>query len=183
LGSFGAQRAYQAALQLEELGGATDVTGCQHAFPELEEAVKRLQEGLADLLRGTGAVDVDARGGGYNRKSCTGDGRAAGYRESEQSWKELLLDVRARGLDVEASLAICDGALGFWKAMRQVWGTTREQRCWVHKTSNVLHHFRAQWPTRQIGLKRKAFSRSVLSAICFPNPRAETGRWMSVPPG
>ena len=79
LGSFGAQRAYQAALQLEELGGATDVTGCQHAFPELEQAVKRLQEGLADLLRGTGAVDVDARGGGYNRKSCTGDGRAAGY--------------------------------------------------------------------------------------------------------
>ena len=64
LGSFGAQRAYQAALQLEELGGATDVTGCQHAFPELEEAVKRLPEGLADLLRGTGAVDVDARGGG-----------------------------------------------------------------------------------------------------------------------
>jgi HPt (histidine-containing phosphotransfer) domain-containing protein len=63
LGSFGAQRAYQAALQLEELGGATDVTRCQHAFPELEEAVKRLQEGLADLLRGTGAVDVDARGG------------------------------------------------------------------------------------------------------------------------
>jgi putative transposase len=108
---------------------------------------------------------------------------ADGYRESEQPWKELLLDVRARGLDVEASLAICDGALGFWKAMRQVWGTTREQRCWVHKTSNVLHHFRAQWPTRQIGLKRKAFSRSVLSAICFPNPRAETGRWMSVPPG
>jgi HPt (histidine-containing phosphotransfer) domain-containing protein len=79
LGSYGAQRAYQAALQLEELGGATDVTGCQQAFPELEEAVKRLQEGLADLLRGTGAVDVDARGGGYNRKSCTGDGRAAGY--------------------------------------------------------------------------------------------------------
>jgi transposase-like protein len=50
----------------------------------------------------------------------------------------LLLDVRARGLDVEPSLAIGDGALGFWKAMRQVWGTTREQRCWVHKTSNVL---------------------------------------------
>jgi HPt (histidine-containing phosphotransfer) domain-containing protein len=50
LGSFGAQRAYQAALQSEELGGATDVTGSQHAFPELEEAVKRLQEGLADLL-------------------------------------------------------------------------------------------------------------------------------------
>jgi putative transposase len=57
---------------------------------------------------------------------------ADGYRESEQSWKELLLDCKARGLEIEPSLAIGDGALGFWKAMRQVWGTTREQRCWVH---------------------------------------------------
>jgi putative transposase len=63
---------------------------------------------------------------------------ADGYRESEQSWKELLLDVKARGLEVEPHLAIGDGALGFWKAMRQVWGTTKEQRCWVHKTANVL---------------------------------------------
>jgi putative transposase len=61
-----------------------------------------------------------------------------GYRESEQSWKELLLDCRARGLEVEPNLAIGDGALGFWKAMRQVWDTTKEQRCWVHKTANVL---------------------------------------------
>jgi putative transposase len=63
---------------------------------------------------------------------------ADGYRESEQSWKELLLDVKARGLEIEPSLAIGDGALGFWKAVRQVWATTREQRCWVHKTANVL---------------------------------------------
>jgi transposase-like protein len=63
---------------------------------------------------------------------------ADGYRESEQSWKELLLDVKARGLEIEPSLAIGDGALGFWKAMRQVWGTTKEQMCWVHKTANVL---------------------------------------------
>jgi transposase-like protein len=63
---------------------------------------------------------------------------ADGYRESEQSWKELLLDCQARGLEVEPSLAIGDGALGFWKAMRQVWDTTPEQRCWVHKTANVL---------------------------------------------
>ena len=63
---------------------------------------------------------------------------ADGYRESEQSWKELLLDVKARGLEVEPSLAIGDGALGFWKAMRQVWDTTKEQRCWVHKLANVL---------------------------------------------
>ena len=63
---------------------------------------------------------------------------ADGYRESEQSWKELLLDCKARGLVVEPSLAIGDGALGFWKAMRQVWDTTKEQRCWVHKMANVL---------------------------------------------
>jgi putative transposase len=63
---------------------------------------------------------------------------ADGYRESEQSWKELLQDCKARGLEVEPSLAIGDGALGFWKAMRQVWDTTREQRCWVHKMANIL---------------------------------------------
>ena len=63
---------------------------------------------------------------------------ADGYRESEQSWKELLLDCKARGLEIEPSLAIGDGALGFWKAMRPVWDTTKEQRCWVHKTANVL---------------------------------------------
>src|SRR5881227_2577619 len=61
-----------------------------------------------------------------------------GYRESDQSWRELLLDVKARGMEVEPSLAIGDGALGFWKAMRQVWDTAKEQRCWVHKTANVL---------------------------------------------
>jgi putative transposase len=63
---------------------------------------------------------------------------ADGYRESEQSWKELLLDCKARGLEVDPSLAIGDGALGFWKAVRQVWPSTRGQRCWVHKTANVL---------------------------------------------
>ena len=63
---------------------------------------------------------------------------ADGYRESEQSWKELLLDVAARGLEVAPSLAVGDGALGFWKAIRQVWPTTQEQRCWVHKSANVL---------------------------------------------
>jgi putative transposase len=75
---------------------------------------------------------------------ATADGKkeliaiADGYRESDQSWRELLLDCKARGLEVEPHLAIGDGALGFWKAMRQVWGTTKEQRCWVHKTANVL---------------------------------------------
>jgi putative transposase len=61
-----------------------------------------------------------------------------GFRESEQSWKELLLDVQSRGLSIDPKLAIGDGALGFWKAVKQVWPASREQRCWVHKTANVL---------------------------------------------
>ena len=61
-----------------------------------------------------------------------------GYRESEQSWKDLLLDLKSRGLVQGPILAIGDGALGFWKALRQVYGQSRGQRCWVHKTANVL---------------------------------------------
>lgn len=75
---------------------------------------------------------------------ATADGKkeliaiADGQRESELSWKALLLDVQARGLTIDPALAIGDGALGFWKALRQVYETTQEQRCWVHKTANVL---------------------------------------------
>jgi transposase-like protein len=63
---------------------------------------------------------------------------ADGYRESELSWRQLLLDCKQRGLVVDPKLATGDGALGFWKALRQVYPTTRTQRCWVHKTANVL---------------------------------------------
>lgn len=62
-----------------------------------------------------------------------------GYRESEQSWREVLLDLRSRGLEIDPHLATGDGALGFWKALPQVFGTTVGQRCWVHKTANVLN--------------------------------------------
>lgn len=62
-----------------------------------------------------------------------------GYRESEQSWKELLLSLKQRSLTLAPKLAIGDGALGFWAALRKVFGETREQRCWVHKTGNVLN--------------------------------------------
>ncbi len=62
-----------------------------------------------------------------------------GYRESAQSWRELLLDLKRRGLEAGPELAVGDGALGFWKALREVYGQTREQRCWVHKTANVLN--------------------------------------------
>lgn len=63
-----------------------------------------------------------------------------GYRESEASWLELLRSLEARGLVVEPKLATGDGALGFWKALAQVWGNTKQQRCWMHKTGNVLNY-------------------------------------------
>jgi len=63
---------------------------------------------------------------------------ADGYRESEQSWRSLLLDAKSRGFSIDPKLAIGDGALGFWKALGKVFPKTREQRCWVHKTANVL---------------------------------------------
>lgn len=62
-----------------------------------------------------------------------------GYRESEQSWSELLLDLKHRGLSVPPKLAVADGALGFWAALRRIFPETGEQRCWVHKTANVLN--------------------------------------------
>ena len=61
-----------------------------------------------------------------------------GYRESEQSWCELLIGLKQRGLALAPKLAAGDGALGFWAALRKVFPETREQRCWVHKTANVL---------------------------------------------
>jgi putative transposase len=65
-------------------------------------------------------------------------GFQVGVRESAQSWHELLVGLRARGLAIAPQLATGDGALGFWKALEEVFPTTRHQRCWVHKTVNVL---------------------------------------------
>src|SRR5499433_1416580 len=62
-----------------------------------------------------------------------------GVRESAQSWRELLLDLKRRGLSIGPELAVADGALGFWQAVEEVWPQTRGQRCWVHKTANVLN--------------------------------------------
>ena len=63
----------------------------------------------------------------------------SGFRESELSWTEVLVDLKHRGLKLGPKLAIGDGALGFWKALSKVYGQTRWQRCWVHKTANVLN--------------------------------------------
>ncbi len=89
----------------------------------------RLEEDRQCIL-----VLMGATAGGQKELIAISDG----YRESAQSWKELLLDVKTRGLDVDPKLATGDGALGFWKALREVWPATREQRCCVHKTANVL---------------------------------------------
>ena len=62
-----------------------------------------------------------------------------GYRESEQSWSELLLDLKQRGLPLAPKIAVGDGALGFWAALRKVFPDTKEQRCWFHKSGNVLN--------------------------------------------
>src|SRR3954470_10113444 len=66
-------------------------------------------------------------------------GFQVGVRESAQSWRELLVDLKARGLTVAPELAVADGALGFWKALEEVFPSTRHQRCWVHKVVNVLN--------------------------------------------
>jgi transposase-like protein len=77
---------------------------------------------------------------------ATQDGRkeliaiTEGYRESAQSWRELLLDVKQRGLSIDPKLATGDGGLGFWAALREIYPATGEQRCWVHKTANVLNN-------------------------------------------
>ena len=63
-----------------------------------------------------------------------------GVRESTQSWREVLLGLKARGLKTAPELAVGDGALGFWAALEEVYGMTRQQRCWVHKTANVLNY-------------------------------------------
>lgn len=63
-----------------------------------------------------------------------------GVRESKQSWREVLLGLKGRGLTIPPKLAVGDGALGFWAAVREVFPETRQQRCWVHKTANVLNY-------------------------------------------
>ena len=66
-------------------------------------------------------------------------GFQTGVRESAQSWRELLIDIKRRGLEIAPDLAVGDGALGFWKAIEEIFPGTTHQRCWVHKTANVLN--------------------------------------------
>ena len=68
-------------------------------------------------------------------------GFQVGIRESAQSWRELLLDIKSRGLSTAPEIAVGDGAMGFWKALDEIFPSTKHQRCWVHKVKNVLNHF------------------------------------------
>ena len=66
-------------------------------------------------------------------------GFQVGVRESTQSWRELLVDLKARGLAAGPEIAVGDGALGFWKALEEIFPEVRHQRCWVHKVANILN--------------------------------------------
>jgi transposase-like protein len=81
-------------------------------------------------------------------------GFQVGVRESAQSWRELLIDIKARGLAVPPEVAVGDGAMGFWKALDEVFPGTRHQRCWVHKIANVLNKFpKSMQPTVKADLR------------------------------
>ena len=101
-----------------------------------------------------------------------------GFRESEQSWSEVLLDLKNRGLEHVPMLAIGDGALGFWNALRKIFPTTKEQRCWFHKKGNVLTQLPdslqgkglqmlreiEQQPTRELAMKQMKHFEATFSA-------------------
>jgi transposase-like protein len=129
-------------VRLKEQWSAEYDTWCQRDL-----SAKRYVYVWADGIHVKVRLEDDA-----NKKQCilvlmgaTADGQKEliavldGYRESEQSWNELLLSLKQRGLATAPKIAVGDGALGFWAALRKVFPETREQRCWVHKTANVLN--------------------------------------------
>lgn len=98
-----------------------------------------------------------------------------GFRESEQSWHELLVRLRDQnGLVVDPELVTGDGALGFWKAARKVWPTARQQRCWVHKTANVLNDL-----PKSVQKKAKADLHDIYEAASRPDAEAAFDRFLA----
>jgi len=90
-------------------------------------------------LRARGRVQAGADRGDAGREdgTCRLPGRGAG--ERARRWHELPADLKSRGLAIAPEIAVGDGAPGVWKAVDEAWPHTRHQRCWVHKTSNVLN--------------------------------------------
>jgi transposase-like protein len=89
-----------------------------------------------------------------------------GVRESKQSWREVLLGLKQRGLPAPKA-AVGDGALGFWAALEEVFPQTRAQRCWVHKTANVLNY---------LPKSLQAKAKSGLQAIWMAETRAQANK-------
>lgn len=122
-----------------------------------------------------------------NKKQCilvlmgaTADGTkeligiADGYRESEQSWTELLGSLQSRGLTISPKVAVADGALGFWAACRKLWPDTREQRCWLHKTVNVLNKL-----PKSVQPKAKAMLHEIWQAETKANAESAFGLFVT----
>jgi len=98
-----------------------------------------------------------------------------GVRESAQSWKELLLDLKRRGLAMGPELAVADGALGFWQAVEEVWPKTCGQRCWVHKTANVLNKLpKSQQPKAKRAIQEIWMAETKKDALAAFDAFAET---------
>jgi putative transposase len=130
---------------------ATTITRLKQVWEgEFQEWSKRSLEGKEYVYVWADGIYCNIRLGEGDRQcllvliGATKDGEKEllavmdGYRESAQSWQELLNDLVRRGLSVPPKLAVGDGSLGFWAALAKVWPTTREQRCWMHKAGNVL---------------------------------------------
>src|SRR5438067_9822014 len=113
-------------------------------------------------------------------------GLTDGVRENAQSWKGLLLDLKRRGLVIGPELAIADGAIGFWQANEEVWPKTRGQRCWVHKTANVLNRMpksqqsKAKRALQDIWMAETKNDANVASTpLSRPMPSSTTRRWVA----
>jgi len=150
-----------------------------------ESWIKEQQDWARRSLEGKHYVYIWADGIHFNirleeERQCilvvlgaTADGKkellaiADGYRESAQSWKEVLVDLQARGLEKPPKLAVGDGALGFWKALAEVYGHTLGQRCWVHKTANIL----AKLPKN-----KQSAAKEAIQQIWMAETRAEANK-------
>src|SRR5262249_29342255 len=96
-------------------------------------------------------------------------------RESAQSWRELLLDLKRRGLSIGPELAVADGALGFWQAIEEGWPNTPRQRCWVDKTANVLHKMpNSQQPKTKPGPQENWMAENKTDALAAFDAFVET---------
>ena len=112
-----------------------DLTGRQYVYLWADGIYVNIRLEDTENKRQCLLVVMGATADGYKELLAVLDG----YRESEQSWHELLIDLKQRGLTLAPQLATGDGALGFWAALRKVYPQTGAQRCWVHKTANVLN--------------------------------------------